>query len=200
MADIKISQLPTLTLSEDNDVIVINDVSTSATKKITRGNFLSHITKNAVDSGDGVKILGDLVVANEIIADGDISTSGDIAFGSLTDYVNNLTVLRFVNSITDILAYDSALPTAKALSDYLTENGNSKRKAGTATVLTGTTSINVAHSFGIPPTRVSVTPAENIANARKFWASVDSTNVTISLDSNPGSDITFWYDVGVGFS
>lgn len=200
MADIKISQLPTLTLSEDNDVIVINDVSASATKKITKGNFLNELAKNIIDSGDGVKILGDAKIANEVIAGGDISTSGDIAFGSLTDYVNNLTILRFSNSITDVLQYDSSLPTSKALSDYFTENGNSKRKAGTATVLTGTTSINVAHSFGTPPTRVSVTPAEDIANASRFWASVDSTNVTISLDSDPGSNITFWYDVGVGFA
>lgn len=200
MADIKISQLPTLTLSEDNDVIVINDVSTSATKKITRGNFLSHITKNAVDSGDGVKILGDLKVANEIIADGDISTSGDIAFGSLTDYVNNLTVLRFVNSITDILAYDSALPTAKAIGDYLSTNGNAKRKTGTATIVSGTTSINVAHGFGEAPTRVSVTPAENMGSATKFWATVDGTNVTINVNTNPGADVDFWYDVGVGFA
>lgn len=123
MADIKISELTELINAVDNDVLIINDVSTGNTKKITRGNLLSHITKNVVDSADGAVLDGDFKVANEIIAGGDISTSGDISFGSLTDYVNNVTVLSFSDSVNAILNYDSSVATNKALRDYVTTYG-----------------------------------------------------------------------------
>lgn len=123
MADIKISELTELINAVDNDVLIINDVSTGNTKKITRENLLSHITKNVVDSADGAVLDGDFKVANEIIAGGDISTSGDISFGSLTDYVNNVTVLSFSDSVNAILNYDSSVATNKALRDYVTTYG-----------------------------------------------------------------------------
>ena len=50
MADIKISALPVLTSAVDSDVIVINDVSTGTTKKITRGLLLNHLAKQLRDS------------------------------------------------------------------------------------------------------------------------------------------------------
>ena len=49
-AGVKISSLRELNTAEDTDYIVINDVSASTTKKISRGNFLKDITN---DSGGG---------------------------------------------------------------------------------------------------------------------------------------------------
>ena len=43
-AGVKISSLRELNTAEDTDYIVINDVSASTTKKISRGNFLKDIT------------------------------------------------------------------------------------------------------------------------------------------------------------
>lgn len=123
MADVKISELSELVSSADNDVLIINDVSSGFTRKITRGNLLSHITKNVTDSADGAVVGGDLKVDNEIIAGGDISTSGNIQFGSLSDYVNNVTVLSFADSVNAILNTDSAIATNKALRDYVTSYG-----------------------------------------------------------------------------
>ena len=42
-AGVKISSLRELNTAEDTDYIVINDVSASTTKKISRGNFLKDI-------------------------------------------------------------------------------------------------------------------------------------------------------------
>jgi hypothetical protein len=109
MADIKVSALPVLTVAEDPDFLIINDVSTGSTKRITRGNLLTHIAKNFTDSADGGVVLptGDLTLANELIAGGDISTSGRISFGSLFDYVNETTVTSFADSVG---FFDSAHP------------------------------------------------------------------------------------------
>ena len=121
MADIKISALPVLTVSVDSDVIVINDVSTGTTKKITRGLLLSHLAKNIRDSADGgiVIPLGDLTIANELIAGGDISTSGTVKFGILRDYVNNTYATSIVDSAGGYDLSDSALTTSKSVVQYV---------------------------------------------------------------------------------
>ena len=51
MADIKISELPLLTNVEDSDFLVVNDVSSATTKKITRERFLFGLPSNVIDSG-----------------------------------------------------------------------------------------------------------------------------------------------------
>jgi hypothetical protein len=75
MADIKISQLNSLTTPADSDVLVINDVSVSTTKQITFGNLLQNYTQNVVDSATGAKCTGDFVVNNELTVGGDFTTT-----------------------------------------------------------------------------------------------------------------------------
>ena len=122
MADIKISELPLLTNVEDSDFLVVNDVSAGTTKKITRERLLQGIVSNIVDSGDNVIVLQDATINNDLIVGGDISMTGDISFGSLTDVTNGITALRFVG--TDIQNHDSngAIPTSAAVIDYITND------------------------------------------------------------------------------
>ena len=63
MGDIKISQLNSLSSADlkDSDVLVINDVSVSTTKQITRELFLDGFTRNVVDSGTAQRLLGTLL-------------------------------------------------------------------------------------------------------------------------------------------
>ena len=122
MADIKISQLTTLTSAADSDVLIINDVSVATTKQITFGNLLSNYTKNVVDSGDGAKVVGDFNVTNELTIGGDTFTTGKVTFGSLQDYTNDIFVSKFVNAADGIEnnLTDSSIPTSKAVFDYVT--------------------------------------------------------------------------------
>jgi hypothetical protein len=91
MADIRISQLPELeTAPADSDVLVINDVSVASTKRITFGTLLSNYAKNIVDSAGGAKCLGDLVVANELILGGDLTSTSTGSFGTVnTNIIEN---------------------------------------------------------------------------------------------------------------
>ena len=132
MADIKVSALPTLTVAVDEDVLIVNDVSTGSTKKITRGNLLSHIAKNFEDSASGVVLpTGDLTLANELIAGGDISTSGTVSFGNLRDYVQDITITRFIDSagaFQDSADWDTTIPTTLAIRNYVAEVDSSVKE------------------------------------------------------------------------
>jgi hypothetical protein len=70
--------------------------------------------------------------------------------------------------------------------------------SGTATVLSGTTSIVVTHGAGFTPSlnQIRVTPTNNLGTATKWWISTPTaTQFTINVDVNPGATTaTFvWY-------
>ncbi|HSW78008.1 MAG TPA: glycosyl hydrolase family 28-related protein [Candidatus Chromulinivoraceae bacterium] len=61
---------------------------------------------------------------------------------------------------------------------------------GTATVLSGTTSIAVSHGLDTTPAlaNLSVTPTNSLGSATRFWISgVTNTSFTINVDVNPGA-------------
>lgn len=139
---ITVSELTVLQNAEDEDFLIINDTSLLQTKKITVANLLKDTPKNVEDSESGGVVLlgdsrvdGDLEVENEIIAGGDISTSGNISFGSLTDYVNNVTVLQFVDSANGITLFDSSVPTSLAIREYVGSNKGYSRASLSATTV-----------------------------------------------------------------
>lgn len=165
---VTISQLEELTNVQDDDLLLINDVSSGGTKKISRSNFLfnaggagsTEVSQNITDSATGIvvagggkfegdsRINGDLEVENEIIAGGDISTSGNIAFGSITDYVNDITALRFSNTAADLTNYDSSIPTNVAVRNYIAStvstSGFSRQiKTGETGPLAGNDSVDI---------------------------------------------------------
>ena len=121
MADIRISELAELQNVEDNDVLVINDTSAVTTKKITRLNFLSGITRNVTDSGDNAIVNQDLTVNNDLIIGGNVDMTGDIKFGSLTDIINDITTYGFITAADGIENYDSSgyIPTTGAVIAYV---------------------------------------------------------------------------------
>lgn len=120
MADIRISELVDLQNAQDDDVIIINDASSNITKKITRERFLLGVSQNLRDSGENSVALQDLTVNNDLFVGGDISTTGNVEFGSLTDVVNDVTVYGIITSEQGLENYDSDgyLPTTSAIISY----------------------------------------------------------------------------------
>jgi hypothetical protein len=175
MADIKISALPVLTSAVDSDVIVINDVSTGTTKKITRGLLLNHIAKQLRDSADGGIVIpnGDLTLANELIAGGDISTSGTINFGILRDYVNNTYATSIVDSAGGYDLSDSALTTTLSVVQYLATHTSDLIKIDSAgstltTLYPVMTSIVAGEDSARTDTQLSYNPQTNILTAGSY--------------------------------
>jgi hypothetical protein len=61
---------------------------------------------------------------------------------------------------------------------------------GTATVISGATTVVVSHGLSDTPTldNILVTPTNNLGTATKFWIStLTSTQFTINVDANPGA-------------
>ena len=205
MADIKISALPVLTSAVDSDVIVINDVSTGTTKKITRGLLLNHLAKQLRDSADGGIVIpnGDLTLANELIAGGDISTSGTINFGILRDYVNSTYATSIVDSAGGFSLSDSALTTTLAVAQYLAHHTSELIKVdssgSTITALYPVmTSVVAGDDSARTDTQLSYNPQTNILTAGSYsglgnllgytadsaglWTSPAPTNVKDAID------------------
>lgn len=205
MADIKISALPVLTSAVDSDVIVINDVSTGTTKKITRGLLLNHLAKQLRDSADGGIVIpnGDLTLANELIAGGDISTSGTINFGILRDYVNSTYATSIVDSAGGFSLSDSALTTTLAVAQYLAQTTAPLIKVDSAgstltTLYPVMTSVVAGDDSARTDTQLSYNPQTNILTAGSYsglgnllgytadsaglWTSPAPTNVKDAID------------------
>jgi Right handed beta helix region len=88
--------------------------------------------------------------------------------------------------------YDSV----NSVQAYVTEN------YGTATITSGNTSIAVTHGLGITPNigQIQVTPQASLGSASKFWiSSVGATTFTINVDSNPGANVAFSWQVYTGY-
>ena len=68
------------------------------------------------------------------------------------------------------------------------------RKGGTATLVSGQTSIAVTHGLGFTPSAadIMVTPIETLASASFFFVdTLTSTQFTINVDANPTQDVDF---------
>lgn len=75
------------------------------------------------------------------------------------------------------------------------------RNYGTATILSGNTAVVVDHGLDVnpstAPTRIRITPAENIG-ARSFYVdSFTSTQFTLNVDSATAADYTFSWEIHV---
>ena len=121
MSNKKISQLPSSSSVTDSDLLIIND--DGVTKTATRKALLDGITRNVTDgTGNDAVVAGDLNVENEVIAGGDIFTTGNISFGSLTDHLTGVTALTMVDSGGGIASFDSSLATSEAIREYVSSN------------------------------------------------------------------------------
>ena len=124
MSNKKISQLPSTSSVTDSDVLIIND--NGITKTATREALLDGITRNVTDgSGNDASVAGDLNVANEIVAGGDIQTTGDVSFGTLTDHLTGVSVTTIVDSSGGIETFDNSLATSEAIKEYFSTNSGS---------------------------------------------------------------------------
>ncbi len=65
---------------------------------------------------------------------------------------------------------------------------------GTATISSGSLSVDVAHGLGSTPSNVQVTPTNEIQSA--FWVSdVNDGTFRINIGSAEGSDVSFYWSV-----
>ena len=131
IAGVKISSLRELTNAEDNDYIVINDFSTTTTKKISRENFLRNAT-NVRDSGENGAFIQTLTcnsldvnvnanVDGSLAVGTDLSVNGTITFDSLKDAVENIVISKIVDEADGIAGNDDdiSIPTSAAVKDYV---------------------------------------------------------------------------------
>jgi hypothetical protein len=124
MSNKKISQLPSTSSVTDSDVLIIND--NGITKTATREALLDGITRNVTDgAGNDASVAGDLNVANEIVAGGDIQTTGDVSFGTLTDHLTGVSITTIVDSSGGIETFDNSLATSGAIKEYLAADSSS---------------------------------------------------------------------------
>lgn len=68
---------------------------------------------------------------------------------------------------------------------------------GTATVGNGTTSEVVSVGDEYDGAAVFLTAQESLGTAAKYWGSVASGNLTITVDADPGADVDFAYMIVV---
>ena len=68
--------------------------------------------------------------------------------------------------------------------------GFATEASGTATIPSGSTSVDVSHGLAVTPTAadIQVTPTNNLGNATKFWiTSAGVSTFTINVDVDPGA-------------
>ncbi len=148
---------------------------------------------------DGIALRGDVAyctVNSNICSDNQggptqnygINESGTANYNNIS---NNICVGNQVGAIKKV----GANTIVKNNIGYVTEN------SGSATVLSGTTSIAVAHGLAATPTRIQITPRENPTNAVSFWwvDTVGAANFTINVNADPGaSNLDFDWHAQVG--
>jgi len=117
--------------------------------------------------------LGDLTAASGTIS-GNLAVTGDVAFGSLTDTGNSITVTKFVNEADGIANNDNdtTIPTSAAVADYVANNG------GDGMLLRGTFTANSSASSFTIGTVPNVT-------ARTYY--VDKVVIKVSTAFSGGS-------------
>lgn len=131
IAGVKISSLRELINAEDDDYIVINDFSTTTTKKISRANFLAGAT-NVRDSGENGAFIQTLTcnsldvnvnaaINGSATVGADLSVNGTITFDSLKDAVENIIISKIVDEADGISSNDDdvSIPTSAAVKDYV---------------------------------------------------------------------------------
>lgn len=95
-------------------------------------------------------------------------------------------VRPFEYSHTDIRSVEARLDRAI---------GNS----GTGTVVNGTTSIAVTHGLASTPTRVQITLTSSLGSASEIYVSAKAaTTFTVTVNTDPGADVTFDWMASVG--
>jgi hypothetical protein len=131
-----------------------------------------------------------LVANNKIVADG-----GDVDYGIRlrASCNNNIVRSNDIEGATTIGVFDEGSSNLISLNKgFVTEN------KGTATILSGTTSISVAHGCNYTPSAgdVSVVATSSLGNASFFIvSSISSSNITIAVNANPAVNVDFAWAV-----
>ena len=79
------------------------------------------------------------------ITGGDLSTTGDVTFGTLTDGGESITITKFVDEADGIANNDNdtTIPTSAAVIDYVTNNGGDGNLIRNGSVGTGATTVTI---------------------------------------------------------
>jgi hypothetical protein len=92
-------------------------------------------------------------------------------------------------NVHDNKTYDIRLTASPTFKLFTNNKGFVTENSGTATILSGTTSITVTHGLSrITTQQISVTPTNSMGNAAKFWISgVTLTQFVINVNADPGA-------------
>lgn len=125
IAGVRISSLRELINADQDDFLVINDVSAATTKKIRLDNLLSAATGNVRDSDTGAftpnLTTNELHVKGAAAIDGDLTTQNistdTVIFDNLKDVNENITITKFVDAADGIVFNnnDITMPTCAAV-------------------------------------------------------------------------------------
>lgn len=80
---------------------------------------------------------------------------------------------------------------AQIWSNFGTEDADTLKQAYMKTIITGNTSVTFDHNLIGTPTYVVATPVNDTGGKRWWVSSITSTQITLSIDSAYGSDISF---------
>lgn len=112
-----------------------------------------------------------LFVANQFLNSATYDVEVPFSAGGGNAFMNNF-ITGSIHNLMSALFRDNR--------GYITEN------SGTATIVSGDTSVVVTHGLAKTPTGVQVTPTL-LSNANKFWVTnKTSTQFTINVDGDPG--------------
>ena len=117
---------------------------------------------------------------------GDLSTTGDVTFGTLTDGGESISITKFVDE-ADGLANndnDTTIPTSAAVIDYVTNNGGDGNLIRNGSVATGASTVTIG-------------TAPNIAG-RTYYVEKVVINVTVGFSGNSVDHIIVSENGGLG--
>lgn len=96
------------------------------------------------------------------------------------------TVINITGTIND-----SSIEIHHNVKEYFYNDGTRSRNVGTATITAGQTSVDVAHELYGEPNKLYITPTDQ---ATDWYASQNSTHITITIPSTLGSDANFAWE------
>lgn len=185
-------------ISITGNTFILNDCEAINNMNASGGYTNSVINDNVIYYGGttGTNVLFDLFTATATIQGNTFASDG----GTFAAFIGgSLTRAYIIGNTFRSSGSTTFIESAAIQSDtcFRDNHGYVTRNIGTATVTNGTTSIAVTHGLARTPTagEIQVTPTESIAGAARFWVdTITSTQFTINVDSDPGTDVTFgWH-------
>lgn len=171
-------------------------------------NNLFEVHTSQADNESAVILLKDVPRTQINICENSLRGRGNVdrfvGFENVADSGQNLLQIKN-NSVNGLrkLALNISIGDNSIQTEHIVVSGNSGFKTearGTATIPSGSTSVQIAHGIGPVPSQkdVMVSPLTFLGNATQFRVGTTGNNFTnIHLDQDPGQDVEFSWQVNM---